>query len=104
MSQPTPDEVRVATDALRTESGTWNNQSDTTKALSAKTATLEFGRLEAGLFQMMVGPYNDVIHAVTARANEGVTAMKEIADTLHQAADTYEQEDRAGAHRIKNVY
>ncbi|WP_203825096.1 hypothetical protein [Actinoplanes palleronii] len=30
--------------------------------------------------------------------------MREIASTLRSAADTYEAEDRAGAHRIKNIY
>jgi hypothetical protein len=104
MTLPTPGEVHVATDELRTEAGTWNVQCDRLAAFSSKVAEMEFGRLEAGLFQMMVGPYNDVIHAITDRCGEGVTAMREIASTLRSAADTFEAEDRAGAHRIKNIY
>jgi hypothetical protein len=79
-------------------------RSDEMESLSSKVSDMEFGRLEAGLFQLMAGPYNDLIHAFMARSGEGVTAMREIADSLRGAADTYEAEDRAGAHRIKNIY
>lgn len=101
---PSHEQVTVATSALRTEAGEWDTQSATTGALSAKVAGMEFGRLEAGLFQMMVGPYNDVIHHVAARCTEGQTAMTEIANTLRNVADTYDAEDEASLHRIKNVY
>jgi hypothetical protein len=52
----------------------------------------------------MVGPYNDVINAVAARCAEGATATAEIANTLRNVADTYDAEDLAGEHRIRNVY
>jgi len=101
---PSAEQVAVATNALRSEAGEWDTQSTAMGALSTKVAGMEFGRLEAGLFQMMVGPYNDVIHAVAARGKEGATAMTEIADTLRSVADTYDAEDKAAMHRIKNVY
>ncbi|BCJ44839.1 hypothetical protein GCM10010168_16520 [Actinoplanes ianthinogenes] len=104
MSQPTAGEVSVATNVLRSEAGQWETQAGKLTSLSTEAAGMEFGRLEAGLFQAMVGPYNDVINAVTARATEGATAMKEIAATLRNAANTYEAEDQAGAHRLKNIY
>jgi hypothetical protein len=52
----------------------------------------------------MVSPYNDVIHAVAARCEEGATAMTEIGNTLRSVADTYDAEDQAAEHRIRNVY
>ena len=104
MTYPSREQVSSATDALRSEATQWDEQSVKLRVLSGKVAEMEFGRLEAGLFQIMVGPYNDVISAVTARCAEGATAMSEIAGTLRSAADTYEAEDEAGAHRIKNVY
>lgn len=105
MTQPVSGEqVAVATNALRTEAGEWETQSATLGALSAKVAEMEFGRLEAGLFQLMVSPYNDVIHALTARCREGAVAMTEVADTLRAVADTYDAEDKASEHRIRNVY
>jgi hypothetical protein len=77
MTQPNSEQVSVATEVLRTEASQWQEQGDTLTTLSSGVAGMEFGRLEAGLFQMMVGPYNDVIHGVTARCTEGATAMAE---------------------------
>ena len=65
---------------------------------------MEFGRLEAGLFQLMVSPYNEIVHTVAARTGEAATAMTEIAATLRGVADTYDAEDKASEHRIRNVY
>lgn len=104
MTRPTPDEVHVACEALRAEGQSWQDHSGKLRVLSDKAAELEFGRVEAGLFQAMVGPYNDVIHAVMARCTEGSAATAGISGTLRQVADTYEAEDRAGAHQIKDVY
>lgn len=104
MTHPSPEEVSVATNTLRSEAGEWDAQSATIGQVGTKVAAMEFGRLEAGLFQLMVGPYNDVIHAVAARCKEGATATTEIATTLRSVADTYDAEDRASEHRIRNVY
>jgi hypothetical protein len=101
---PTPDEVTVATDVLRREATVWDDQSGKLARVSTDVAAMEFGRLEAGLFQLMVGPYNEVIDAVAARTREGATAMTEIGRTLRSVADTYDAEDKAGEHRIRNIY
>lgn len=104
MTQPSGQQVSVATNALRNEAGEWVVHGGTLGEQGTKVAGMEFGRLEAGLFQMMVGPYNDVIHAVAARCQEGAAAMTEIADTLRGVADTYDAEDKAAEHRTRNVY
>jgi uncharacterized protein YukE len=101
---PSAEEVRVATGALRTEAGEWDEQSNTMSAVSTRVDAMEFGRLEAGLFQLMVAPYNEVISAVEARCREAATAMTEIGTTLRTAADTYDAEDQANEHRIRNIY
>jgi hypothetical protein len=101
---PSGEQVTVATNALRNEAREWDTQSALLGTESAKVADMEFGRLEAGLFQLMVDPYNDVIHDLAARCQEGATAMNEIANTLRSVADTYDAEDKAAAHRIRNLY
>ena len=101
---PSREQVSVATNALRNEAGEWLAQSALLATQSAKVAEMEFGRLEAGLFQLMVGPYNDVIDAVAARSKEAAAAMTEIAGTLRSVADTYDAEDKASEHRIRNIY
>ncbi|MBU2664802.1 hypothetical protein KOI35_14970 [Actinoplanes bogorensis] len=101
---PNAEQVAVATGALRSEAGVWDEQSGRLGELSTKSAGMEFGRLEAGVFQIMVSPYNDVVHVVAGRTGEGATAMTEIAATLRSVADTYDAEDKASEHRIRNVY
>jgi hypothetical protein len=101
---PTAAEVAVATGALRSEAGEWAGQSTRMAAVGKKVAAMEFGRLEAGLFQMMVSPYNELIAVVAARCAEGATAMTEVGATLRSVADTYDAEDQAAEHRIRNIY
>ena len=105
MTQPPGrEQVTVATNALRREADEWDEQARKIGEQGAKVADMEFGRLEAGLFQLMVGPYNDVIDMVSARCQEGAAAMTEIAGTLRSVADTYDAEDKASEHRIRNIY
>ena len=65
---------------------------------------MELGRIEAGLFFLIVSPYNEVVRQVEARCREGKAAMTDIAATLRQVATTYEDEDRDSAHRLRNLY
>lgn len=104
MPPPTRDQVTVATNALRAEAKEWNRQSTAVAAISSKVAGMELGRVEAGLFQLIVSPYNDIVTQVTQRCREGQTAMTEVATTLRTVADTYDQEDRANEHKIRNIY
>ncbi|WP_245854381.1 hypothetical protein [Micromonospora wenchangensis] len=65
---------------------------------------MELGRVEAGLFQLIVSPYNDVVRQVSQRCSEGRTATTEVGQTLRKVADTYDEEDRNNAHKIRNLY
>jgi hypothetical protein len=98
-----PQSVKVATDALRTEAGVWDQQSAQMGTIAGQAEDLRFSRLQAGVFQIVVGAYNDVVEQVHSRCQEAVTRMKEIADTLQQVAAVYEKEEIDGAHLIKNT-
>jgi len=100
MGHPTGGEVSVATNTLRSEAGDWDTASDQMTALSAKTGGMQFGRLEAGIFQLMVGPYNDLVELVTSHCRDGATAMTGIGQTLREVADRYDAQDKAAADRI----
>lgn len=104
MSFPSQQEVQVATDALRTESTVWDQQSNEMGKVSTKAKGMELGRVEAGVFQLIVGPYNEVVQQVMSRADEGVQAMKKIGETLRNIATTYDAEDAAGEHRLRKLY
>jgi hypothetical protein len=100
MGHPSGGEVSVATNTLRSEATEWDTRSDRLAALSSRTSAMEFGRLEAGIFQLMVGPYNTLTQLVTERCREGATAMTGIAAALHGVADSYDAKDKAAAGRL----
>lgn len=104
MTPPSRDQLTVATAALRHEAREWEHQSQAMAGIAAKVAAMELGRVEAGLFQIVVSPYNDVVQTMTDRCRQGQSAMREVADTLRRIADTYEQEDLNNAHKIRNLY
>ena len=64
---------------------------------------LRFNRIQAAVFQLIVGPYGDVVEQIHSRCQEAVPRMKEIADTLRQVANTYDAEEISGAHRLANL-
>jgi len=104
MTAPNRAEVQVATAALRTEGGVWLHQSDQLEAVVHKADGLRMGRLEAGVFQVLVSAYDEVVEQVVGRCREGRARMEEIGQALRRAADVYDEEDRSGAHRFRNLY
>jgi hypothetical protein len=104
MPPPTAKEVKVATDALHAEAGVWNTQGDQMHTISAKVGGLPMNRLQAGIFQLVVSPYDGLVDEVAARCQEGHDRMRDIGTTLSQVADTYQAEDDSGAHRLRNLY
>ncbi|MEU6206087.1 type VII secretion target [Micromonospora musae] len=104
MPPPSRGQVTVATNALRTEAGEWDQQSAAISAIASKVAGMQLGRVEAGLFQLIVSPYNDVVQHVTQRCREGQAAMTEVASTLRKVADIYDEEDRNNAHELRKLY
>jgi uncharacterized protein YukE len=104
MPPPSKHDVEVATDELRADGGIWLHQSDQVAAILHKADGLRLGRLEAGVFQLIVTAYDAVVDQVTARCQEGQQRLAEIGTTLRQAADTYENEDRKNEHQIRNIY
>lgn len=104
MSAPTPDQVRVATEKLHHEADVWTAQSESLNTLLGQANQLTMTRLEAGPFQLVVGPYSDLLAQITGRAGEGRQATAAVGQTLHQIADTYAREDATHAHALRNLY
>ena len=104
MPPPSREQVTVATNVLRTEAGEWDRQSAAMSAIASKVAGMELGRVEAGLFQLIVSPYNEIVEHVRQRCREGEAAMTEVATTLRKVADTYDEEDRNNAHKLAKLY
>jgi hypothetical protein len=104
VTAPTPEQVRVATGALRTEAGIWDQQTDALAATRRAVAATALGRLEAGVFQLVVDAYADVVEVAGTRCAQAVEATGQIAAALRAVADTYDAEDAAGEHRLRQLY
>lgn len=92
-----PDQLRYATDELRGEAKIWDDQGVAMGQIAAAAEGLDLTRLEAGIFQLIVSPYNSVVQQVTARCREGQQAMSDIAETLVLVARDVEATDAEGA-------
>ncbi len=101
---PTPHDLAVATSALRTEAVVWEAQAAELARLASRIEALGFSRLEAGLFQAVVGAHTALVRHAAARCGEGVAEAAGVAGTLHAVADTYDAEELAGEHRLRNLY
>lgn len=104
MAPPSKDQVKVATDALRTEASAWDRQSSALGKIVGQANGLRLDRVEAGIFQIIFNTYSSVVDQVTARCGEGQQRTTDVANTLHQVADTYDEEEAANLHRLKNLY
>lgn len=101
---PTPQELSVATNALRAESATWTRESDEMSAVKTKIEGLEFSRLEGGIFQAIVGPHTELVEKMATLTGQASQRFEEVASTLILCADTYEAEDLAGKHNLDNLW
>lgn len=101
---PTAQDIKVATDALRTEAEVWTAQAAELTTIATKADGLRFSRIEAGLFQLICGVHDEIVTHVVARCGEGNTQMTAISSTLRTVADTYDQEESANEHSFRNLY
>lgn len=104
MAPPSNGQIKVATNTLRTETGVWDQQSSSAGKIASQANNLRMDRFEAGVFQIIVSAYSSVVDQVTARSQEGQQRMADIANTLHQVANTYDQEEAENLHLLKNLY
>jgi hypothetical protein len=104
MASPSTETIKVATEALRKEAGTWDTESAEMSKIGPKAEGLRLTRIEAGLFQVIFDTYGQVIDQVIARSNEGTQRMTDVGSTLRTVANIYDQEESAHEHRIKKVY
>lgn len=104
MPPPSKGQIEVATDSLRSEAGIWDEQSDQLGKIVVRANGLRLDRLEAGIFQLVVAAYSQVVDQVSGRSREGQQRMTEVGSALTKAAITYEQEEQENLHRLKNLY
>jgi Excreted virulence factor EspC, type VII ESX diderm len=88
-------ELRVIAASLRQAAGIWDEQATAIGSVSATAGAMRLDRVEAGVFQLIVGPYDAVADQVSARCEEGMQDMRGIASALDRSADTYQLAEQA---------
>ncbi len=104
MTTPSAHDIAVATGALRTEADIWSAQAGVLTAMGSEARALTFGRLQAGVFQVIVNAHTELAVAVANRCGEGAVQMRQIAATLHHVADVYDDEERRHVHEFRHLY
>ena len=101
---PSTHDIAVATGALRAEADIWSAQSGAMGGIGDAMQHVTFNRLQAGIFQLVVNAHDDLATALATRCDEAAGEMRQIAATLHQVADTYDDEERRNVHALRHLY
>lgn len=94
---PTENEMRIASGALAKEARKWDDEAPNLTSIATTLAGLELSRVEAGLFQIMFGPYEQCRSTVEDRAREGAKEFTTMADTLTELSKAYKDLDNERA-------
>ena len=98
-----PGELLVIATSLGHAAGIWNQQAAALQSASARVSDMSLSRVEAGVFQIIIGPYDAVVAQVSARCAEGSHIMRDIASALELSAYKYEQAEETTVATVRRV-
>ncbi|GED98014.1 hypothetical protein [Gordonia crocea] len=101
---PPPDELWVAIAELKAAGPLWHDKSAMMTSLSHDATGLKWSGGGGWLFSDFLKAYNEAIDSVTTLSRQAAKEMTAIGETLQDAANTYEAEERNGVHRLKNLW
>lgn len=105
MSSPDSHDIVVALDALRADAGLWQGNADAVRAAAGAARAQALG---AAAFSFAGGQvaagYHDVQDRLVRLLDGAVGNFERVAQALLAAADSYEREEQAGVHRLRNIY
>ncbi|MEV0078703.1 type VII secretion target [Nocardia neocaledoniensis] len=94
---------KAATDRMRGAAAAWELAAWWLSDAAGQTASVSMTATEAGVFAPSLSKYSPAPGYVNARLAEGARACQDIANTLKNAASTYDQEDAARAQQINAI-
>jgi hypothetical protein len=106
MTGPNPNQVSVATEALRTAGTTWEHQAGPLRSAgqAANTYPVALSTTEMGLAAPISGAYHDLCSGLNRVLSEAADQADAIGSALVYAAGVYEAEEQENIHRIKGVW
>jgi hypothetical protein len=97
-------ELTFVATSLQQAAGIWDQEAAAVGSASARVGAMSLGRVEAGVFQIIVGPYDEVVAQVSARFEEGSRNMRGIASALELSAQELGQGEQANVTDIHRVH
>ncbi len=94
----------VVTSALRAEARPWDTEAGIIAQVAIAADGLRLNYLTAGIFGMVVPDYEAAVDHISARCQEGATAMLTVADALRASAGAYDDQDAEVAQSIDGIY
>lgn len=104
MTTPDSHELQVVRGSLRKVADIWDQQGNAIGAIASKAAGMRLDRLDAGVFQLIVTPYDQVVDQVAARCHEGRQRMHDIAGALRRSASTYGTAEHDISNEVHTVH
>ncbi len=101
-----PQDVKVACDALRSDARKWAAASDEMSGAATTAQNLVLGRDQFGYAaesRGLVAAYTTVQQRIAHLLSGADAEFDEISGALKASADTYEYEDASGAHEMDRV-
>lgn len=93
----------VVPSSIRSVATIWDKQSADIGKVPGITAGIHISHLDAGLFQLIVSPYESLLNAITERCEQGKVQLAAVATELRASATAYEQTENENTSRSKGI-
>jgi len=93
MTQPTPDVIEVAKDALYREAGLWDEQVGRLSDCAFQAEHSIIDLYDVVQFNDFLTGYNEVTRVFARLCTQGSLVTRDVAQTLRTVANTYEETD-----------
>ena len=104
---PTQDQYQVALQALRADADTWEHCAADLGAAKGTADGLDLEALHFSYVADKLGVtamYQQIQAKLVGLLGEGQTMSTNVATALRNSAQTYQQEEESGVHRMNNVW
>lgn len=102
---PTGDDIRVAIDALRADARTWSTASADLADAAGTAERLTLAPSAFGLAAPAAAAVHESLRAKVAELlRQGAANFDDVAGALRTAADSYEADEAANLHMLRNIY
>ncbi|MPZ79319.1 MAG: hypothetical protein GEV28_02565 [Actinophytocola sp.] len=104
---PTPEQYQAALSALRDDADTWDKCAQDLGTIKGTADGLTLDAFDFSYLADMLGMttlYQEFQHKMARLLGEGETMSTGVAAALRASAQTYQDEEDAGVHRMNNIW